>query len=139
MSKILIAVDGSKSSAKAIEYVVNRKRRGENIEVYFLNVQPKISPRRGLISHSMIEDYQKQEREAVFNQAGVKSKAKYLKADIYGEIGDAAECIIAFARKSKCDEIVMGSRGLGKVKGLLMGSVVSKVVQLSPVPVVVVR
>jgi len=139
MSRILVAVDGSKSSAKAIEYVVGRKRRGEDLEVYILNVQPAVAPRGKLVTRAMIEDFQTRECEKVFAKLELKTKKNYLKADTYCEIGDPAESIIAFAQKSKCTEIVMGSRGLGGVKGLFLGSVVNKVVQLSPIPVVVVK
>jgi nucleotide-binding universal stress UspA family protein len=76
---------------------------------------------------------------ACIEATGLKTRAKFLEADTYVETGDPAECIIAFAKKSKCSEIVMGSRGLGRLSGLLLGSVVAKVVQLAEVPVVAVK
>jgi len=139
MTKILVAIDGSKLSVKALDYVVKRKRQGESIEAYVLNAQPAVAPRGRLVTRSMIDDFHAQESEKVFGQSEVKAKMKYLKADTYSKFGDPAECIVAFARKTKCDEIVIGSRGLGSVKGLLLGSVASKVVQISPIPVVVVK
>jgi len=139
MTKILIAIDGSKSSLKALDYVVKRKRQGEDIQAHIVNVQPAIAPRGRLVTRSMIDDYQTQESEKVFGQSQVKAKKNYLEADAYSQFGDPTECIVEFARKTKCDEIVIGSRGLGGVKGLLLGSVASKVVQTSPVPVVVVK
>lgn len=139
MTKILIAVDGSKASVNALDYVANRKRQGEAIEVLLLNVQPLILPHGRMVTRRMIEEYQTQESEKVFTRAGLKARKRYLGADEYVETGDPAECIINFARKSKCDEIVMGSRGLNRMKGLLLGSVVTKVVQLSETPVVVVK
>jgi nucleotide-binding universal stress UspA family protein len=134
---ILVAIDGSAASVKAIDYVVARKRRGEKFDVSIINVQPALRAHGGVITPAMVKEFQQDNFEKAF--AAVATQAKYLKADCYSEIGDAAEHIIGFVRKSKSDEIVMGSRGLGGVKGLLLGSVVSKVVQLSPVPVVVVK
>lgn len=139
MTKILIAIDGSKASVKAINYVVSRKREGEKIEAFLLNVQPAVSPRGKLMTRSMIEEWQANESEKAFGGPEIQTKKRYLGADTYTEVGDAAECLIAFARKTGCDEIAMGSRGLGGLKGLLLGSVVMKVLQLSPVPVVIVR
>jgi nucleotide-binding universal stress UspA family protein len=139
MTRILIAVDGSKTSMKAIDYVVKRKRRGERIEAYILNVQPTISPKVGLITRGMIKDYQAQESQRAFAKPDLESMKGYLKADTYVEIGDPATCIIAFAEKSKCEEIVVGSRGLGSIKGVFLGSVANKVIQISPFPVVVVK
>ena len=45
--------------------------------------------------------------------------------------GDAAGDILALAHDRGADLIVMGSRGLGRLKGLLIGSVSQKVSQLS--------
>lgn len=139
MTKIVIAIDGSKASAKALNYVVSRKRQGEAVEAFLVNVQPAVSPRGKLMTRAMIEEWQALESEKAFGRPEIQTKQRYLRADTYTEIGDAAECLIAFAKKTGCDEVVMGSRGLGGVKGLLLGSVVMKVLQLSPVPVVVVR
>ncbi len=139
MARILIGIDGSKGALKALDYVVERKRRGEKIEVLLLYAQPLIKAHGPMISQSMVKEYQAQEAEKVLAAAGLKTRAKFLEADTYVEAGDPSECIIAFAKKSKCGEIVMGSRGLGRLSGLLLGSVVAKVVQLADVPVVVVK
>lgn len=139
MTKIVIAIDGSKASVKAVNYVVRRKRQGEMIEAFLVNVQPAVSPRGKLMTRSMIEEWQAIESEKTCGRAEIQTKKRYLGADTYTEVGDAAECLIAFAKKTGCDEVVMGSRGLGGVKGLLLGSVVMKVLQLSPIPIVVVR
>jgi nucleotide-binding universal stress UspA family protein len=45
--------------------------------------------------------------------------------------GDPVEEIIQFAKNNDIDMIVIGSRGLGKIKGLLLGSVSSKVCHLA--------
>ncbi|MCJ9712965.1 universal stress protein, partial [Bordetella hinzii] len=41
--------------------------------------------------------------------------------------------------EKQCDRIVMGTRGLGAVGGLVLGSVAQKVIHLSPVPVTLVK
>lgn len=139
MARILIGIDGSKGALKALDYVVARKRRGEKIEVLLLYAQPLIKAHGPMMTQAMVRDYQAQESERALSATGLKTRAKFLEADTYVEAGDPAECIIAFAKKSKCSEIVMGSRGLGRLSGLLLGSVVAKVVQLADVPVVVVK
>ena len=48
--------------------------------------------------------------------------------------GDFAETIVDYASKNNVDLIVMGTRGLGELKGLLMGSVSNKVIQTSKPP-----
>jgi len=139
MARILIGIDGSKGALKALDYVVARKRRGEMIEVLLLYAQPLIKAHGPMMSQAMVRDYQAQEAEKVLSAVGIKTRAKFLEAETYVETGDPAECVITFAKKSKCDEIVMGSRGLGRLSGLLLGSVVAKVVQMADMPVVVVK
>ncbi len=58
---------------------------------------------------------------AAANKIGVKRTATVLLT------GDAADGIIAQAKKEKADLIVMGSRGFGDLRGLLLGSVSHKV------------
>lgn len=139
MARILIGIDGSKGALKALDYVVARKRRGETIEVLLLHAQALIKAHGFMVTEEMVSHYQAQESAKVFSATGFKTRAKFLEADIYVESGDPAECIITFAKKTKCGEIVLGSRGLGRFSGLLLGSVVTKVVQLAEVPVVVVK
>jgi len=55
------------------------------------------------------------------------------------EEGDPADTIVRVAAERGADMIVLGSRGLGAAKGLLMGSVSHKVAQLAPCTCVTVR
>ncbi len=139
MTRILIAVDGSQNSIAALDYVAQRKRRGENVQASIIHVQPAIAPKGGLVTRGMIADYQAAEAEKALGKAKIKALQKALRADVYVERGEPAAAIVAFARKTKCDEIVVGGRGTGGLKGLLLGSVASKVAQMAPVPVVVVK
>lgn len=54
-------------------------------------------------------------------------------------IGDPAEQILGFASAEKADLIVLGSRGHGRLAGLLLGSVAQKVVAHASCPVLVVH
>lgn len=53
--------------------------------------------------------------------------------------GDAASKIVQLATDNHVDLIVMGSRGLGEIKGMLMGSVSHKVSQLTQCPCLTVK
>ena len=53
--------------------------------------------------------------------------------------GDPAKNILETAQDKEADLIVIGTRGLGTLKGLLMGSVSQKVAQLSKCPCITVK
>ena len=78
--------------------------------------------------------------ESVLDGAGRAARAKGT-TPIAAEpsFGDPAQEIIAAAGDRQADLIVVGSRGHGRLAGLLLGSVAQKVVSLAPCPVVVVR
>ena len=54
-------------------------------------------------------------------------------------VGDAASAIVNFATDKNCGVIVMGAHGFSHIMGLFMGSVTVKVVQLSTVPVLLIK
>jgi nucleotide-binding universal stress UspA family protein len=54
-------------------------------------------------------------------------------------VGQPAEAITTFCEELKCDGIVMGSRGLGRAAGLLLGSVARDVIAKASAPVTVVK
>jgi len=62
-------------------------------------------------------------------------------AEIHSELieGSPAEAILEVALTRKSDLIVMGSRGLGRLSGLMLGSTSQKVVSHAPCPVLIVR
>lgn len=55
------------------------------------------------------------------------------------EHGDPASAILRYAKRRKIDLIVLGTRGLGQVKGMLMGSVSRKVTNISETNCLIVR
>jgi len=58
---------------------------------------------------------------------------------LYRMSDDPATEIVTIANDKQCDAIVMGTRGLGRVETLVLGSVTTKVIHLSSVPVTVVK
>ena len=62
-----------------------------------------------------------------------------LKASKHVETGSIPKAILRVAAQEHSDMIIMGSRGLGLFKGALIGSVSQKVVEESPIPVMVIK
>jgi nucleotide-binding universal stress UspA family protein len=135
---ILVPVDGSDCSKRALEYAEKRAASAGNCSLLVLNVQPAIPPSR-FVSRAMIAEHQKRSADAALKPARALLKRRRTKADIRVHIGDPATTIIAVAKRKHCSEIVMGNSGLGGIARLLLGSVAAKVIQLAHCPVTVVR
>jgi len=134
MRKILVPIDGSDSSANALEYILGRKKAGEKLTVKVLYVQP--TP---LVMNKEIEQLMNDDRKKVFSSRRIASTMKKLGANPMIGSGDPALNIIKVAASEGSNEIVMGTRGRGRIAQVLLGSVASKVVQLAAVPVVLVK
>ena len=86
------------------------------------------------------EDILKEAGDLILGNARQRAESKGVK-DITAHIidGSPADKIIAVAEKENADMIIMGSRGLGNIAGVLMGSVSHKVSHLSKCTCVTVK
>jgi nucleotide-binding universal stress UspA family protein len=135
---ILVPVDGSDCSKRALEYAIKRASVASDCSLLVLNVQPPI-PASRFVSRSMVAEHHKRYSDAALKAARALARQGKLTAPISVKIGDPTTTIIAFAKSKRCSEIVMGNSGLGRFAGLMLGSVAAKVIQLAPCPVTVVK
>jgi nucleotide-binding universal stress UspA family protein len=148
MERILVGVDGSSAALKAVDLAADLANK-YNAELILLTVVPHFSPEvdPALEEYARVEHIQEPATElalAVANTVldGARRAAQGRGASrIAAEpsVGDPAHEIITAAGDRGADLIVVGSRGHGRLAGLLLGSVAQKVVSLAPCPVVVVR
>ncbi len=106
--------------------------------VLVLNVQAPM-PRSRFVSKAMIAEHQRQNADEALASARAFFKRQKLEARTYTAVGDPATTIVAFAKKHRCSGIVMGSRGQGRIAGLMLGSVAAKVLHLAACPVTIVK
>jgi len=136
--KILLAVDGSDHALHAARKAAEMARTMHS-EIHVLMVYDPIPLYLGEPNMQVVYVNRKSEADEVLNTA-----LKEL-GDLPGQVthevieGDAATAIIDAAIANKSDVIVMGSRGLGRLTGLLVGSTSQKVVAHAPCPVLIVR
>lgn len=135
---ILVPMDGSPGALRALKHAASRRNRDGLTHVVVLNVQSALPASRH-VSRRMIAEYQAARAESELKAARAFIAARKLDAECYLRTGEVASTIVAVARETGCGEIVMGSRGLGRVAGLVLGSVATKVIHLSPVPVTLVK
>lgn len=144
---MLIAIDGSDASMKAVDYAA-KLAAGRDATVTMMHVVPSGSIPSGLRQWAESEHladspkwlYAQGIGEAVLNSAlGRWRKYCDLHPEHLIEEGNVAKCIVDAARALGAETLVMGSRGLGGLDGLLLGSVTHKVLNHAPCTVIVVR
>jgi nucleotide-binding universal stress UspA family protein len=134
LERILLAVDESEHARKAVPAAVELARAGGGT-VHVLHVHEVV-----FASATVVGDSQEEARQLVagvveeLRQAGVAAEGS-----VRSSTAGPARAILEQARDLEATLIVLGSRGLGALGGLLLGSVAHKVLQLSACPVLVVR
>jgi nucleotide-binding universal stress UspA family protein len=86
----------------------------------------------------LLEAYKK-ESERILSKCSEMATSKGISINTKLLQGNAGSIILDFCEKENYDIIVMGSRGMGKFKELVLGSVSNKVVHHSTCPVMIVR
>jgi nucleotide-binding universal stress UspA family protein len=136
MEKILLPVDGSHSAQRAIEYVVatNEEQRRE---IHLLNVQLPMRT-KWLTPFPVVEMMVRARRNAgdeVLRPVRALLAAQDIDYTAQVLLGDPAETIARCAAERGCTSIVMGTRGMNAIGTLVLGSVATKVVNLTDIPV----
>lgn len=141
MKRILIPVDGSETSLRAVKTAIKTVAElTVPCEIRLITVQAPILSGNvtRFFTADMIDSYYQEEGEKALTEA-----RKLLdEADVNYQdrtlVGHAAQAIIQYLEDENCDHVFMGTRGLGAVTSVVLGSVTHKVVSLSPVPVTLV-
>ena len=140
-SKILVAVDGSQESLAAVDKAI-RIAKGDNAELIAFNVLqlPVVGPYTPVVLSSLLE---KGTKDADGLLGDVKKKAEQnevkVKTRMASAFGSPASEIVSYAEEENVDLIVMGTRGRGKLKKILLGSTAAGVVLNASCTVMVVR
>jgi nucleotide-binding universal stress UspA family protein len=137
--KLLLAVDGSEHALHAARTAADLARAMKVEEFRIVASYDFIPPYLGEPNMQYAIDARMEEAKAIMQKA-VEIVGE-IPCEIHTELleGPAAEAIIDVASTRKTDLIVMGSRGLGTLAGLLLGSTSQKVVAHAPCPVLIVR
>jgi len=144
--KILVGLDGSSHSLKATEAAIEIARKF-NAELHLLtvtrpyNVSPKL--RQYLEAENLLGEPKyviDEMTNAIIAEAkslADKAKLKKVKAEV--REGKPARTIVDHAHNNEIDLIVLGSRGIGELESVLLGSVSQKVSLLSECAVLIIR
>jgi nucleotide-binding universal stress UspA family protein len=138
--KILLATDGSQDAALALRAALDLSS-STGSELHVVHAWQAFTeyshPSMALTSDSAL--YEREAQEVLVEQLDKIEDAGAIPAGAHLKRGRAAETIIDVGQDLGAGLIVMGSRGLGPIRRLVMGSVTEGVVDLATCPVLVVR
>ncbi|MCW4044402.1 MAG: universal stress protein [Candidatus Bathyarchaeota archaeon] len=128
MEKILVGVDGSGYSKKALAEAIKMAKKFE-AEVTVVNVfHPAPTPSAHEFSHKILEE------------AKTLLESERVKYEVVSVTGaNPSKVITDMAAQRKFDLIVIGSRGAGAAHALVLGSVCNRISCESPVNVLIVK
>jgi len=141
---LLVAVDGSETSDEAVEYAGDLGATFDAV-THVIHVSPdlreviipgfSVGPARDSLMDSM-----KNAAQVILEKAETRLKELGVKdVRLLNEFGGAVQKICHAAERNNCTVIVIGSRGLGAIEGMLMGALSTKVVEQAPCNVLVVK
>lgn len=141
--KILVAADGSKHSIDAVRFLTNHIgwiREPPQVDLLYVHPpMPKLSGLGTVIGKKQLERYyQEQGAEALAAARQLLDAAK-MPYNAHVLVGPPAETIVAHAKKARCDLLLIGHRGMGAAANMVLGSIATKLLQLSPIPVLLVK
>ena len=138
IKNILLAIDGSEYSNNALSYAANMAQT-YRATLWLVHVLPHTSDLLGYDDFEKLYAKRKCAGQLILDAATemIGESAFEIQAELLE--GLEAESILNFAKSSQADIIVMGTRGMGTLKGMLLGSVSRKVIHYANCPVMVVH
>ena len=138
INRILVPIDGSEHAEKALTLALEMAEKHEAC-IEILTVVP------GLVNDpewmKVYTKKMKENGEVMLSEALRKAKESKPEIKILKRLeeGVTVPKILEIAKEENHDIIIIGSRGLGFVKGFILGSVSSKVVNQAEIPVLIVK
>jgi nucleotide-binding universal stress UspA family protein len=141
--KALVAVDGSPASIRALKLAIDQVKPLPGAGLVLLNVQNfetlGLAEGAGIMPRAWIEQEEQEAATQALQHATDACQAAGVDYVTRSEEGPVAATIDRVAREENVSSIFMGTRGLGEVRGLLLGSVTTQLLHLADVPVTLVK
>jgi len=141
--KILLAVDGSKPSLDAVDLLVEHAdwfRSRPEVELVTVHLPvPRVPGISAVVAKSGIQRYYAEEGAERLAAAKRKLDAARIPYAEHILVGPVAESLVKHAKDKRCDLIYVGTRGMTGAAAALVGSTASKVLHISPIPVLLVK
>ncbi|MEW6043128.1 MAG: universal stress protein [Thermoproteota archaeon] len=137
IKRILVPMDGSKNSFKALDQAIEIARACQATILGLHSIS--FLPSEFMPSVVPYKIYQKKEAGKFMEEAKYRAAKRGILFKYAIVYGSPVEQIPAIAKSKKCDLIVIGARGKGRVKEFFLGSVSNAIVHNSRIPVLLVK
>ena len=141
LSKILVPVDGSENSFRALDHAIflsTKIQEAQTTVMYIIEDQPSLYIYSPKTMEKVRADYKRESTKILERCKEMANKSGINIHTVLFE-GDPASKIIGYSEMEKFDIIIMGSRGMGKFKEVILGSVSNKVLHHAKCSVMLVR
>jgi len=142
-SRILVALDGSDYSLKALDIAIDLAKKYQSqlvlVHVVMRQIYAINPPEAGILAGTAIVRELEAEGKAILAKGEETVRTQGLPVEIRLRQGVPAEELLRAAAEEKVSLMVLGSRGLSQVKAFLLGSVSDKVSHHAKCPVLIVR
>jgi len=139
-SKVLVPIDGSDNSFRALDaaLLLSENLGAKVTAIHVMEEIPVLHIQSEKLLRQLLDAYKK-ERQVILTKCSEIATSKGLSINTKLLQGNAGSTILDVCEKEKYDLIVMGSRGMGKFRELVLGSVSNKIVHHSSCPVMIIR
>ena len=139
-SKILVPVDGSENSKRAFSYAsyLSKNLKGEITILNVADAPPTVYVQSQKVLDELLEKYSKA-REKVFDEYRELAQKEGIEIITKVIFGDPGQEIVKFSLKEEFDVIVIGNRGMGHLKEMIVGSVSKTVIHDAKCPILLVK
>jgi nucleotide-binding universal stress UspA family protein len=136
--KVLVAVDGSAHSLKAVQKAATVFAQGSVLSLINVQADEHLRSLQGRVGKATVDGYITELHDNDLKAAKAWLDQQGVKYDVIIAEGAFAATIAEHAADGSFDMVVIGSKGRGGIGDLVMGSVVTRLIAASKVPVVVI-
>ena len=141
--KILLAVDGSKQSLKAVDCLLEHAdwyRGKPEVELVTVHLPvPKVGGIGGGVNKAQVQKYYEEEGGQWLAPAKKRLDAAKVPYTAHILVGPVAETLVKHAKDAGCELMYIGTRGHTELGKALLGSTATKVLHISDIPVLLVK
>jgi nucleotide-binding universal stress UspA family protein len=140
LSKLLVPVDGSENSLRALDHAIYlAKKTGANITAMnIIENPPTVYVESQKLLNDLLANFRAEAANILDKCKQIAEKSDVKIETVIGE-GDAASTIVGYAQKGAFDTIIIGRRGIGRFKEMMLGSISNKVLHHAKCTVMIVK